>query len=356
MDGQLGERIAARIDALVPRATRKAFAERVGMKDDALSRALSGQRGISSLELVAIADALDADVHELVTGVPDPRRILVLARHDFDRTSRSRSVPTHESDREVLENVRIAITQAGVEGRQSEIATPADADEMRLVLGDGFVRPFIDRIEERLGVQVIRVAEIGTAYTGMFSGLPVIVIPAKGNWFRENWDLAHELGHLAGRTSEEDAHAFAAELLLPADLVKSIDWTGASPQTVADFLWETGVSSEALRIRLAALELGTQRLRDLLNAPTQKFLRSARSWSHTFGDEITERMDAAGRRRFPLSLQEAHEQRIEAGEIGPAYLAWMRGVVEQWIADVYEPDAVGVDIQELAEALGIDVA
>jgi Zn-dependent peptidase ImmA (M78 family) len=356
MDNQLGERIAARIDALVPRTTRKAFAARVGMKDDALSRALSGQRGISSLELVAIAEALDADIHELVTGVPDPRRVTVLARHDYDGASMTRSVPTWETDEAVLENVRIAVTQAQVEVSGPAVATPADPEEMRRMLGEGFTRPFIDRIEETLGVHVVRVAEIGTAYTGLFSGLSIITIPAKGNWFRENWDLAHELGHLAGRTSEDSANAFAAELLLPAGLMKSVDWVEASPQTVADFLWDTGVSTEALRHRLSALGLMTDRLKRLLAAPTQRLLRSARSWSHAFGDEITERMDAAARRRFPLPLQEAHERRIEAGEIGPAYLAWMRGVDEQWIADAYEPVGSGVDVEDLARALGVDVA
>src|SRR5690625_5325717 len=47
---------------------QKQLAERVGMTPDALSRALSGQRGFAAVELAAIAAELDADVHELITG------------------------------------------------------------------------------------------------------------------------------------------------------------------------------------------------------------------------------------------------------------------------------------------------
>lgn len=48
-------------------------------------------------------------------------------------------------------------------------------------------------------------------------------LSAKGNWFRENWDLAHELAHLIGLKSEDEANAYAAELLLPAALVQRVD-------------------------------------------------------------------------------------------------------------------------------------
>jgi hypothetical protein len=53
----------------------------------------------------------------------------------------------------------------------------------------------------------------------------VIAVPATGSWFRENWDIAHELGHLTmghhddglnpGDASQHEAaaNAFAAELL-----------------------------------------------------------------------------------------------------------------------------------------------
>jgi IrrE N-terminal-like domain len=78
-------------------------------------------------------------------------------------------------------------------------------------------------------VDVIRVAELSTAYSFTVGGRPVIAVPATASWFRENWDLAHELGHLAERHDAEGisgpeadrreaaANAFAADLLLPAE-------------------------------------------------------------------------------------------------------------------------------------------
>ncbi|MDR0626790.1 MAG: ImmA/IrrE family metallo-endopeptidase, partial [Bifidobacteriaceae bacterium] len=305
MDGDLGQRIARRIDALDPPVTRKSFADAVGLAPDALSRALSGKRGISSLELLRIAEVLDADMHELVTGEPDPRRVVLAARHDFDRDTYRRSVPSFEEDKETIENVRVAYMQSGLPPHRIE-RLPSTPGAMRERLGDDFARPFVARIESELGVDVVRVSELGTAYTATITGRSVIIIPAKGNWFRENWDLAHELAHLVGLESEDEANSYAAELLLPETLVRRVDWESASQQTVADFLWETGVSTEALRHRLSALGLDNERMRAMLDSPTQRLLRCARSWSHAFGDRITERMDAAATRRFPLELQEAH--------------------------------------------------
>lgn len=355
MDETLGDRIAARIDAIVPPVTRKAFAERVGFKPDSLSRALSGQRGISSEELLRLAEALDADMHELVTGEPDPRRVVLTARHVYDRATYRRSVPSFEEDKETLENIRVAYVQAGSPS-DSYSGGSSDPADMRALLGDDFVRPFISRIESKLGVDVVRVPELGTAYTATIAGRSVIMIPAKGNWFRENWDLAHELGHLVGLRTEDEANAYAARLLLPRALMEKVDWSSATLQTVADFLWETGVSTEALRFRLRSLGLGNVELDAMLDCSTQALLRRARSWSHAFGDEITERMEAAAARRFPLALQEAHEEKVQAGKLGPAYLAWMRGISEAWVADEYEPRPSAVSVDDLAAELGLELA
>ncbi|MDR0592016.1 MAG: helix-turn-helix transcriptional regulator [Bifidobacteriaceae bacterium] len=77
MDERFGQRLARRIDALNPPLTREMFAEAVELTPDELSRVLSGQRGVSSLTLLRIAQALDADWHELLTGEPDPRRMVL---------------------------------------------------------------------------------------------------------------------------------------------------------------------------------------------------------------------------------------------------------------------------------------
>ena len=46
-----------------------------------------------------------------------------------------------------------------------------------------------------MGIGVVRVRFFGPR-THFVGGRSVIAVPAKGNWFRENWDIGHELGHL----------------------------------------------------------------------------------------------------------------------------------------------------------------
>lgn len=348
----MGQRISERIDALKPPVTRKEFAKEVGLTPDALSRALSGQRGFASVELANIADALHADIHELITGKVNPHQVLVNARHDYDRSTSSRSVPSFEDDKAVLEEICVAYAQAALADRQHKITTD-DPAVLRDSLGPGFARPFADKIEENFSIDVIRVNGLGTAYSGVVSGRTFIAIPTSGSWFRENWDLAHELAHISGLKSEAEANAFAANLLLPEDLVRSVNWSAVSQEAVAEFLWQTGVSTAALKIRLDALGIAFSDDSHLLDQNTQRMLRKARSWSSEFGDEITIRMEAASRRRFPIDLQEAHEVGVEEGRLGPGYLAWMRGVEAEWIADTYSPAVEDPSAEELAAAFGL---
>ncbi|MGH3204125.1 MAG: helix-turn-helix domain-containing protein [Streptosporangiaceae bacterium] len=58
---------------------------------------------------------------------------------------------------------------------------------------------------------------------------PIIILNSiKGDYYRQRWDLAHEIGHLVlhrdaepgGHTVEAEAHRFAAEFLLPAQPVR----------------------------------------------------------------------------------------------------------------------------------------
>lgn len=348
---EMGERIASLIDALEPPVTRREFARRVEMAPDALSRALGGKRGFASVELVRIADELEQDIHTLVTGEPSPHQVLVSARHHYDHQTSGRSVPTYAEDKRALEDICTAYAQAKLPARPHRVPGP-DVETVRDALGPEFVRPFADRIEERLCIDVIRLTELGTAYSGSVLGRTFIAVPASGSWFRENWDLAHEVAHVAGLSSEADANAFAANLFMPECVLKSIDWGSASQEAVADYLWQAGVSTSALKVRLESLRLANGRVGTMLNQTTQRLLRRARSWSHEFGDEITIRMEASSRRRFPVELQEAHEVAVEEGRIGTRFLAWMRGLAPDRIAEAYVEEENDPSVEELAEAFG----
>jgi transcriptional regulator with XRE-family HTH domain len=360
----IGERVLEHLEQLSPRLLHRDVAERIGMTPDAFSRALSGKRQFASIELARLAELMGADLHWLITGQPDPNRVRVAARHYFDHATGERSIPGWARDEQTLADIALAYRQAYPELRKAPdwSASPAF---VRDLLGPDFVRPFADRLEKRLGVGVVRVAELSTAYSFTVGGWPVIAVPATGNWFRENWDIAHELGHLIkghhdDGISEDDAdkhetaaNAFAAELLLPAAELKKVSWESISDERLAEFVWSWGVSTDALCRRLSAL-LGpyiSKCVARWATHPTQRLLRQHLRIESEL-DEITTRMDAASQRRFPLSLQEVHLELIASGAISTATLAWMLGI-DAATLEVDTPEIPEVDVDDLASALGL---
>lgn len=360
MDTGIGSRVAK---LLPPDRTHRDIAAQIGMTPDALSRSLNGQRGFAAIELARLADLLHVEVHYLITGEPDPRGIRVAARHDFDPESGRRDVPGAADDEQTIKDVALAYQQVEPAGLSaSEVAGSADGALARL--GADFVRPFLSRLEA-CGIDVVRLSGISTSYCFTISRRAVIIVPATGNWFWENWGLAHELGHLAlghvdpglpvtnRHRHEAAANTFAAELLLPAAVLRSLDWLDVSPGQLAGRVWEFGVSTQALAKRLASLQITTSPVvREWATQPTQRLLR--RHWTPDEpGDPITERMDAASTRHFPLALQEAHLTLIADGELPKTTLAWMLDV-EADNLEVDEPAAMPAPSSTaLAAALGL---
>ncbi len=114
---------------------------------------------------------------------------------------------------------------------------------------------------------------------------PVVVLnPIKRDYYRQRFDVAHELGHLimhgdaepGGRTVEEQAHRFACELLMPAAEIRD-----RLPATMGGNVWVTlaklkeqwGVSMQALLFRARRLgRLGDVSYRNAMTTI------SARGW------------------------------------------------------------------------------
>lgn len=357
MDG-IGERVLEQMRQACPDSRQQDIAREVGMTPDAFSRALRGQRNFSSLELARLADLLDTDLYWLITGEPDPHRLTVAARHDFDHETGDRTVPGRASDEQTLNDIALAYRQAYPETGELR-PLPASAETARTALGPGFVRPFADRLEQNLDIDVVRVQELTTAYSFAVGGHRVIAVPATGSWFRENWAMAHELGHLVlghhddtgtgvPSVHEAAANAFAADLLLPAETLGSVDWTSVSDTSLADLVWEWGVSVDALARRLDRLT-GTvpSRVRTWAGHPTQRLLR--RHWQ---SNSVIDRINTATHRRFPPALLTAHLARIATGDIGKNTLAWMLGIDTDKL-DVDASDQPEVEASELAHALGL---
>jgi Zn-dependent peptidase ImmA (M78 family) len=360
----IGDRVLEVLDQASPDIRHKDVADRIGMTPDAFSRALGGHRHFASIELARLSEMTGADIHWLITGLPDPNRLVIAARHDFDHSTGRRSTPGLESDMQALNDIALAYRQAYPQAAADDQSLPQSASEVREALGPDFIRPFADRLEKRLNIGIVRITGLSTAYSFTVGGRHVIAIPARGNWFRENWDLAHELDHLieghhddqlAEREAdsiEAAANAFAAELLLPAETIKAIGWDSISDEELACVVWDWGVSTDALCRRIKAVTgQAPTVVVQWACGPTQRLLRRHLPPGAEL-DEITVRMDQAAQRRFPLSLQEAHLERIATGAIGRTTLAWMLGIDPSTL-EVDTPEIAEVDANDLAAALGL---
>jgi Zn-dependent peptidase ImmA (M78 family)/transcriptional regulator with XRE-family HTH domain len=124
------------------------------------------------------------------------------------------------------------------------------------------------RLVERSGVVVV-FSEPGVATIDAYSlhsaTRPIIVLnPVKDDYYRQRFDVAHELGHLimhhdaepGGKVAEEQANRFASEFLMPVE-----DIAASLPTSTAGRAWARlaelkeywGVSLAALLYRARAL-------------------------------------------------------------------------------------------------------
>lgn len=342
--------------------TQVEIAADIAMTPDKLTRSLKGERSFSSSELARVAHLFGADIVYLITGEPDPMRAVFAARHDFDPRTFGYSNDGRDRDGEVRDGVFLAYRQARDWLVTSTVSLPSTPTEVRALLGEDFARDFADLVEERLGIDVVRLPGLTTDYSLTIADQRVILLKTEANWFRSNYSLAHELGHLclghheadashANNRAETDANAFAAELLLPSQMMRDIDWSNQNPDQVASFLWNAGISTSALRNRLNYLRLSvTNEVNEGLSQSTQRFLNrrdipdartrpigSTNRGLTTVVDPIGTRMQRAAERRVPARLVKALRDGIETGRLNTGTLAWLLDVDADAL-EVDEPD------------------
>lgn len=124
------------------------------------------------------------------------------------------------------------------------------------------------RLLENHGVLVVFSPEQAASVDAFSFGSrirPVVILnPIKRDYYRQRFDVAHELGHLVmhsdaepgGRIVEDQAHRFAAELLMPAEQMLELlpaAMNGNAWRTFARLKEQWGVSMQALLYRARKL-------------------------------------------------------------------------------------------------------
>jgi hypothetical protein len=222
------------------------------------------------------------------------------------------------------------------------------------------VHRFAETVESRLGIDVIRVPGLSTDYSLRIGEHGVIVLATQSSWFRSNWSLAHELGHLAlshhnslkseeklGR-DEQRADQFAAALLLPPEVALRVRDLHDSAST-ARFVWEVGVSTEAVRYQLSAHDIQVDpTVSAALALSTPRLLRAhvGAVQTRTGVDPIMRREQRSSARRFPVSLLSALQSQIDAGAASPEILAWALDVP---VDDLDFPEPIEENAETIAE-------
>lgn len=347
----ISARLRQLIEASPQRMLQGEIAERVGMTAVALSLAINGKRHLSSLELVNLAELLGVSTYWLITGENDPFEPRIAARHGYDSDAHGYVHEPAPEESELLANIVTAYRQAFPQPVPVPAGPGPSASKLSAELGAGFAVDFASRVEERLGVGIVRVPGVDKAYSLRIGGRHCIVLGASPNWFFQNFSIAHELGHInlghfddpderATHEEEREASNFAAELLLPAALMQEHDWMNMSGVDLANFVWQTGVSTHTLRVRLSALKIRqSPDVELMLQSSTQVLLRQQRAADLFYSPrDIAARMSAAATRRFPAVVEAAHLEAIGRGALAKDTLAWMLGVL---------PDALEVPTPQL---------
>ena len=353
----LRDRVLTCLEQVAPGASQNALARRIGMAPSALSRALNETRGLTGEELVSLARELHVSIDWVLTG-EETFPVRVAARHNFSQINGYQLSRAAAGERAILDDVALVFRQAAADLQPLERRdVPADPSTARQMLIDGagadWALHFAEAVERVFGVDVVKLAMPDAAgYSMQLPNATVVVVPTEGFWGRQNWTIAHELGHIAlaqfttiegpaSAADESAANAFSAQLLLPEEKLRSIDWATIGGAELAKFLWESGVSLSALGVRLDSLKItkpsGTLRSGQLIRKYPPVSVG-------VFDDPISQRWVAAGRRRFPTRLLVAHEK----SETTQRSLAWMLGVE----VDDAAGDAAATDLDAMAAAFG----
>ena len=283
------EQLGARIGRARERAgvSQAELGARVELTQSAISRIESGERGVDSLELAAIAEALEVSVLDLLESEPLAEELRVAAR--LDEATEPSTVD--RALNRVLDVVRLnrLLDELGEPGRGPQERTelepprsgPAVQQGQRLAervrklwaLGDDPLPPNLFSLIEDwsgLGIALEPLQERIAGLCARVDDLAIALVDSSATVGRQRFTAAHELCHLllgdgeqvlvderlTGRSLVEmRANAFAAYLLMPAKAVRRyVRGRDVDEDVAVELQYTFGVSLEALLWQLVNLD------------------------------------------------------------------------------------------------------
>lgn len=349
---QLGDRIGrARERAGLSQAELGA---RVELTQSALSRIESGERGVDSLELAAIAEALEVSVLDLLESEPVAEELRVAARLD----EATEPATVDRALTRVLDVVRLdrLLDELGEPERgqqqRTELEPPRNgaavqqgqrlAERVRKLwsLGDDpLPSNLFSLIEDQsgLGIALEPLQERIAGLCARVGDLAIALIDSSAVVGRQRFTTAHELCHLllgdgeqvlvderlTGRSLVEmRANAFAAHFLMPAKAVRRyLREREVDEEVAVELQYTFGVSLEALLWHLVNLDLISDYRRQQIHVLGPKAL----AFRYGYGGEWNRLEHERNIRRPPRPVHQRALAAYSKGLIGIEPLADLVG-------------------------------
>ncbi|MFS8203093.1 helix-turn-helix domain-containing protein [Streptomyces sp. CWNU-52B] len=372
------ESVIARVRSVIEAASmsQAAFAEKVGLTPDKLSKSLAGVRRFTSLDLALIAEAGGRTVDWLLTG-REPLRPAFAARTTAavvpGRGRVSDAADRFTAAYEVLEllgrppklppmpSVSPGLKRFVDQGKrlaQDAVGVLTAGDGPRTVAGLE-TDVLITACTQVFGVDIAitSLPETVDGLTWQTDGFRLILIGPTETWTRQRFTLAHELGHILARDAQElvveshvapgrqkdltevRANVFASNLLMPEPEVRDqfrqvADRHGRlTVEAFSELVVAFKVSPSALSARLSQL-----RLVDAKSAPHHRGLTT--EVCHLLAgatDAFQRQLAWAAAERFPVRLVAALYTCYADGETTLRPLASLLGVDVDHLHDLLDP-------------------
>ncbi|WP_235989399.1 helix-turn-helix domain-containing protein [Streptomyces ureilyticus] len=356
--------------------SQAAFAEKVGLTPDKLSKSLAGVRRFSSLDLALIAEAGGRTVDWLLTG-REPLRPSFAARTTAGSAPRRDRV-SDAADRftaayEVLELLGRPPKLPPLPSPRSDLDRFVDQgkrlaqDAVDVLTAAGESRPVADLETDVLITECAQLFGVDVSVTRLPDGVDgltwqtdafrLILVGPTETWTRQRFTLAHELGHILARDAQDlvveshvapgrqkdltevRANVFASNLLMPEPEIRhrfrqvTDRHSKLTDEAFAKLVVAFKVSPSALAARLSQL-----RLIDAQSAPHFRGLTTETCHLLAGATDAFQRQLAwAAAERFPVRLVAALYQAYADGETTLRPLAALMGMDVDQLHDLLDP-------------------